>query len=155
MDITFSCSKCGQHIAIDETGAGQLVDCPQCGISLEVPYKSEAATSRRAYPPPQTNLINCRDCGLEISKRAASCPHCGAPAASAAPPPQRYYKTPPPKVETVSTRSIVGYYFLAILMPLFGFFAGIYLMAKKETGHGVACMALSVACFLFWLQVIK
>src|ERR1041384_3755090 len=39
MDITFNCEGCGQHIAIDEAGAGQLVDCPKCGTPLEVPSK--------------------------------------------------------------------------------------------------------------------
>ena len=29
MDITFNCDKCGQPLTIDETGAGQLVDCPK------------------------------------------------------------------------------------------------------------------------------
>lgn len=24
------------------------------------------------------NLINCKDCGKEISKKAKTCPHCGA-----------------------------------------------------------------------------
>ena len=51
MDITFSCQKCGQHIAIDEAGAGQLIDCPNCGIPLEVPYKSQP-TIKPATPAP-------------------------------------------------------------------------------------------------------
>jgi hypothetical protein len=42
MDITFSCKSCGQSIVIDEAGAGQLVDCPRCGATVEVPYKSES-----------------------------------------------------------------------------------------------------------------
>jgi DNA-directed RNA polymerase subunit RPC12/RpoP len=37
MDITFACKKCGQHIAIDEAGAGTSVNCPKCGIDLVVP----------------------------------------------------------------------------------------------------------------------
>ena len=39
MDITFSCQKCGQHIVIDETGAGQCFDCPTCNQSFTVPNK--------------------------------------------------------------------------------------------------------------------
>jgi methyl-accepting chemotaxis protein len=41
MDITFNCGWCGQSIAIDEAGAGQLVDCPKCGKPLEVPHRSK------------------------------------------------------------------------------------------------------------------
>ncbi|MEI8315339.1 MAG: DUF4041 domain-containing protein [Verrucomicrobiota bacterium] len=37
MDITFSCNKCGQHVVIDEAGAGMFVQCPKCGQSLAVP----------------------------------------------------------------------------------------------------------------------
>ncbi|MGA2220412.1 MAG: hypothetical protein ABSH21_01300 [Verrucomicrobiia bacterium] len=37
MDIEFYCFKCGQHIVIDEAGAGQAVNCPKCGQPLAVP----------------------------------------------------------------------------------------------------------------------
>lgn len=62
MDITFNCHKCGQHIAIDEAGAGQLVDCPKCGKTLEVPYKSQPLTqvpspSPTKLPEPQPKRI--------------------------------------------------------------------------------------------------
>jgi len=36
-DITFSCSKCGQNIVIDEAGAGLRVNCPKCQAELTVP----------------------------------------------------------------------------------------------------------------------
>lgn len=29
------------------------------------------------------SLISCPDCGIDVSKRATACPHCGAPIASA------------------------------------------------------------------------
>jgi tetratricopeptide (TPR) repeat protein/predicted RNA-binding Zn-ribbon protein involved in translation (DUF1610 family) len=54
MDITFNCDKCGQNITIDETGAGQLVDCPKCGEPVEVPYRtkpSNVAVSRPVQSP--------------------------------------------------------------------------------------------------------
>lgn len=41
MDISFYCSKCGQHILIDETGTGISVDCPACKQKLVVPSKSQ------------------------------------------------------------------------------------------------------------------
>jgi hypothetical protein len=53
MDIAFNCNKCGQDISIDETGAGQLVDCPKCGEPVEVPYKS-MPLDKAATPSPVT-----------------------------------------------------------------------------------------------------
>lgn len=37
MDISFTCTQCGQNIVIDEAGAGMSVQCPSCSLSLEVP----------------------------------------------------------------------------------------------------------------------
>ena len=37
MDITFNCDKCGQHVVIDESGAGMTVQCPSCSSALIVP----------------------------------------------------------------------------------------------------------------------
>ena len=42
MDIEFFCKKCGQSVVIDAAAAGQLVDCPKCGMPLEVPYESKS-----------------------------------------------------------------------------------------------------------------
>ncbi len=39
MDITFICDKCGQHISVDEAGAGITVDCPRCGKPTYVPSR--------------------------------------------------------------------------------------------------------------------
>src|ERR1019366_8479204 len=39
MDITFSCSHCGQTVVIDEAGAGMSLDCPQCSKPVYVPTK--------------------------------------------------------------------------------------------------------------------
>ncbi len=51
MDITFSCSKCGQHIAIDEAGAGLQVECPKCGQSLSVPMAAAITAPSSAKEP--------------------------------------------------------------------------------------------------------
>jgi len=42
MDITFNCTSCGQHVVIDEAGAGLAVQCPGCGESITVPNTSQA-----------------------------------------------------------------------------------------------------------------
>jgi predicted RNA-binding Zn-ribbon protein involved in translation (DUF1610 family) len=36
-DIKFNCPQCGQHLAVDATGAGTTVACPQCGQAIIVP----------------------------------------------------------------------------------------------------------------------
>jgi len=60
MDISFNCDKCGQRLAIDEAGAGQIVDCPKCKTPLEVPYKSQsvvAVSDMLNVPPSSGRLI--------------------------------------------------------------------------------------------------
>lgn len=50
---------------------------------------------------------------------------------------------------------IVGY--VCAILPIFdfaGFFFGIYLMAKKQHGHGVAVMALSIITAPIWLMIL-
>ena len=41
-------------------------------------------------------------------------------------------------------------YALAILVPVFGFFAGVYLVLKNQHGHGVCAMALSAFANAIW-----
>lgn len=53
MDISFSCNKCGQHIVIDEAGAGQQFQCPNCGQSLTVPLSNPAPSAS-----PDTTELN-------------------------------------------------------------------------------------------------
>jgi uncharacterized protein YbaR (Trm112 family) len=78
VDITFNCDACQQSIAIDEAGAGSIVECPICRAKVLVPLPSE----QPAATP--SSLTQCPDCSREVSKRAATCPHCGAPLAAAA-----------------------------------------------------------------------
>jgi hypothetical protein len=44
MDITFLCDGCGQHLTIDEAGAGITIDCPKCGKPVYVPSKQPTET---------------------------------------------------------------------------------------------------------------
>jgi hypothetical protein len=53
MDITFDCNKCGQHIAIDEAGAGITIDCPGCGKPVYVP---SPATHKPSAPPTRVEV---------------------------------------------------------------------------------------------------
>lgn len=47
MDIEFNCSKCRQHILIDESAAGYQVKCPTCQGDLVVPQKPAPSHKRR------------------------------------------------------------------------------------------------------------
>jgi hypothetical protein len=50
---------------------------------------------------------------------------------------------------------IMAGYFLAVLLPLFGFFVGVYLLVKSQHGHGVAAMALSVFSIIIWTLIFS
>jgi predicted RNA-binding Zn-ribbon protein involved in translation (DUF1610 family) len=43
-DITFNCPHCGQHLAVEQRGAGMAVNCPSCNEQIEIPGS--------AVPPP-------------------------------------------------------------------------------------------------------
>jgi hypothetical protein len=50
--------------------------------SVSSPKSFDTATfqdERDVDQPPLSNLFECKDCGKEISKKASSCPNCGAP----------------------------------------------------------------------------
>jgi hypothetical protein len=44
MDIRFNCPRCGQHLCVEESGAGITVNCPKCNEKIEIP--------RSTAPPP-------------------------------------------------------------------------------------------------------
>jgi len=51
MDILFSCPECQQHVVIDATGAGLLVDCPTAAGKFASPVPS----TRNRIPRQATN----------------------------------------------------------------------------------------------------
>jgi DNA-directed RNA polymerase subunit RPC12/RpoP len=90
MDISFHCANCGQHILIDESGAGMKVDCPSCKQSLIVPIKSAPAVASKAldksqesraapspqHPPPmiqsRPQVLVCPSCGTDNIVKASA-----------------------------------------------------------------------------------
>jgi len=49
MDIAFNCPHCGQHLSVEDRGAGMLVNCPSCNKQVEIPKVPVGATT--ALPP--------------------------------------------------------------------------------------------------------
>jgi hypothetical protein len=52
MDINFSCGSCGQHMVIDEAGAGLVIKCPKCSQDVSVPNLVEPRPPSGADPAP-------------------------------------------------------------------------------------------------------
>jgi predicted nucleic acid-binding Zn-ribbon protein len=99
-----ACLKCG-HVR-NKGEPGPPTQCPGCGAfyhkvaqrlaagetlrpfvapaSVAATSSARPASDPAAKPtsPPNANLTACKDCGGQVSKRAETCPHCGAPVAS-------------------------------------------------------------------------
>lgn len=67
MDIQFSCSNCGQHIAVDESGAGLTIQCPACSQDLVVPVPTARAV---ATPAPTTTAVRPKEVQTNVKQGA-------------------------------------------------------------------------------------
>jgi DNA-directed RNA polymerase subunit RPC12/RpoP len=126
--IKCKCNNCSSHIEFDAETAGETVQCPNCSLETVLFVPSARTKEPPIQRPP--NLRACPDCGRDVSKNAPTCPNCGARISS--------------KRSDLKKSTIVCSYIVAVLMPFAGFFVGIYLLLKKEFGHGVSVMALSL-----------
>jgi predicted RNA-binding Zn-ribbon protein involved in translation (DUF1610 family) len=81
MDISFHCAKCGQHILIDETGAGMKLDCPSCKQSLIVPRQTVPTVTSKALARPQESraaaMPQHRPPPIQCRPQVLACPSCG------------------------------------------------------------------------------
>ena len=60
-----------------------IINCPSCGAGYECDHqyigkKLACSSCNKEFEVKNTNLVPCPDCFVPISKRAATCPHCGA-----------------------------------------------------------------------------
>ena len=79
-EVKFTCPSCKQPLESPPDLAGQLIDCPACNKSIEVPQKKSAATGfAQKASKPKGAVQSCPACQGMISNRATQCPHCGHP----------------------------------------------------------------------------
>ena len=64
--MEYSCPKCKTNYNAEPSRNGQKTTCSKCGAEFVIQ---------------NPNLMPCPDCFAQVSKRAAVCPHCGAPLA--------------------------------------------------------------------------
>lgn len=69
MDISFDCDKCGEHLVIDEAGAGITIDCPGCGKPVYVP---SSASQNPADPPVRVEVKSATSKAAPVSVPKAS-----------------------------------------------------------------------------------
>lgn len=80
----------------------------------------------------------CSACGEKIADKAVICPKCGVATENNG------------NQKAMGKGLIIGSYVGAVLMPIVGMILGIYLLIKKQVGHGIGALVLSVFMFYFW-----
>src|SRR6266496_6190644 len=56
MDIGFNCPLCGQHLSVEERGAGMTVNCPSCKGQIEIPFTTAPQAPTISVPMPQNRM---------------------------------------------------------------------------------------------------
>lgn len=68
------CISCKQHVPKAVSNANNGL----CSTCQGIAYHQSGTTAK----PAGSNLFECQECGGQVSRRAAFCPHCGAPFAT-------------------------------------------------------------------------
>jgi len=140
--IKFHCVRCGKKIECPDSYAGRNSRCPACKEPITVPESVLIEDSNTTV-----SNIFCSICGASMPRQALMCVKCGAENA-------RIKKSEREvEVSNVGKFQIFSAYFLAFIIPILGVIAGIILLCKKETGHGLGALIISVFSFIFWAIV--
>jgi DNA-directed RNA polymerase subunit RPC12/RpoP len=110
----------------------------------------------------EESKCNCQRCfqsiafPSEMAGQDVTCPHCGRETTLSKPTVRKAETAiAQPAEPAIAESTIVCCYVLSILLPIVGFFCGLWLMTKKQSGHGAACMAISIFCFLIALAIFS
>lgn len=102
--------------------------------------------------------MTCPHCGgllafpQQLIGTQANCPHCNREICLS---PIRAITQHPKSEPDVAQSTLICSVILSFLIPIAGFFAGIWLMTKKQSGYGVACMAISIVMGLIWIAIVN
>jgi hypothetical protein len=123
--IKIECPFCKQPIEFSEEMIGQWTDCPACREQIPL-EKTEQLTDSKASLAGLYQGVRNRN-AIESSKKELS----------------------------KEVRGMVqAGYVLAFLLPIVGFFFGLFLMFKNAVAEGVACMILSLLFSYLWFELI-
>jgi len=75
--ICFTCWYCEKRMAVGDDQVGKFTNCPHCYTLNKIPCIPP--NPPEPEPLPESKIVACPDCQKEISKRAITCPYCGAP----------------------------------------------------------------------------
>jgi hypothetical protein len=87
-------------------------------------------------------LINCPECGCEVSDQAVACPSCGYPVADGVEPQtqapiSRPASPPPPAIEAEERRSIGFFDIISPILVILGAAAAVFFFQRGDTKHGI------------------
>ncbi len=52
MDLVFNCPMCDQELEVDDSGAGEEINCPACGKAIRIPEPNVPATAAATATAP-------------------------------------------------------------------------------------------------------
>lgn len=104
-DINFDCPACGHNLAVDETGAGMTVPCPECSKPIHIPLKSTPHNNGITIVCPKCKRAV--EASIKIAGQLIDCPACKNPLEVPYPrqsPPPKPTSPPSPANESGNTK---------------------------------------------------